>query len=191
MSRDARQRGSVSFRRHSASYGNLRSRSSWSKLLLLVSCIDAGDASSGCSPPLNSSWPVLSPLLEPHSPSTNLKINILALPSFAVPSDVYFASEAKRDFSFFASYKDLDVSAFNLDYLENKWPAYAQKGMFLNSFNVWMKYIGGARNAWAVRTVKSLVTLEDILDLWIPPLSFKGSSICISSMVPRNLSFCN
>lgn len=41
--------------------------------MLLVSWIDAGDDSSGCSPPLNSNWPVLSPLLEPHSPSTNLK----------------------------------------------------------------------------------------------------------------------
>lgn len=47
-------------------------RSSCNKLLLFVSCIEAGDASSGCSPPLNSNWPVLSPLLEPHSPSTNL-----------------------------------------------------------------------------------------------------------------------
>ena len=54
-------------------YGILRSKSSCSRLLLFVSWIEVGDDSSGCSPPLNSSWPVLSPLLEPHSPSTNLQ----------------------------------------------------------------------------------------------------------------------
>lgn len=57
-------------------YGILRSKSSCNKLLLFVSWIEAGDASSGCSPPLSSSWPVLSPLLEPHSPSTNLQTEI-------------------------------------------------------------------------------------------------------------------
>lgn len=87
--------------RNRVSYGILRSRSSWSRLLLLVSCIDAGDASSGCSPPLNSNWPVLSPLLEPHSPSTNLKINFLFFFYFCEQECRWFLHQIRYQIIFF------------------------------------------------------------------------------------------